>query len=70
MNARFAIASAAVLTAALTAPLAGQGGRAMTIEDLIVAPRIGDPQLSPDGRTVLFVQTTTDGTTGQRNADI
>jgi len=70
MNARTAIAAAAVLTAALTAPLGGQGGRAMTIEDLIVAPRIADPQLSPDSRTVLFVQTTTDGTTGQRNADI
>ena len=40
----------------------------MTIEDLLVAPRIADPQLSPDGRTVLFVQTTTDGKTGRRNA--
>lgn len=42
----------------------------MTIEDLIVAPRVADPQLSPDGRTVLFVHTTTDGRTGRRNADI
>jgi dipeptidyl aminopeptidase/acylaminoacyl peptidase len=42
----------------------------MTVEDLIVAPRISDPQLSPDGRTVLFVQTTTNGKTGGRNADI
>ena len=44
--------------------------RAMRIEDLIVAPRIADPQLSPDGRTVLFAKTTTDGKTGRRNADI
>jgi len=47
-----------------------QSRRAMTIEDLIVAPRISDPQLSPDGRTVLFSQTTTDGQTGRRNSDI
>jgi dipeptidyl aminopeptidase/acylaminoacyl peptidase len=60
----------AMAACALAAPLVGQGKRAMTIDDLIVAPRISDPQLSPDGRTVLFVQTTTDGTTGQRNADI
>jgi Tol biopolymer transport system component len=42
----------------------------MTIEDLIIAPRVADPQLSPDGRTVLFLRTTTDGRTGRRNADI
>lgn len=42
----------------------------MTIEDLIVAPRVADPQLSPDGRTVVFVHTVTDGKTGRRNADI
>jgi Tol biopolymer transport system component len=50
--------------------LAAQGRRAMTVEDLIVAPRIADPQLSPDGRTVLYVRTMTDGKTGKRNADI
>jgi dipeptidyl aminopeptidase/acylaminoacyl peptidase len=32
----------------------------MTIDDLIGAVRIADPQLSPDGRTVVFVRTTTD----------
>lgn len=45
-------------------------GRAMTIDDLITAVRVSDPQLSPDGRTVLYVRTTTDGKTGKRNADI
>src|SRR5689334_4121038 len=54
----------------LMVPVSGQARRAMTIEDLIVAPRIADPQLSPDGRTVLFVRTTTDGKTGKRNSDI
>src|SRR5687767_14053847 len=47
-----------------------QNRRAMTIEDLIVAPRVADPQLSPDGKTVLFSHTTTDGKTGRRNSDI
>jgi dipeptidyl aminopeptidase/acylaminoacyl peptidase len=64
-------AAACAVAAACTLTAAGQGGRrAMTIEDLIVAPRVADPQLSPDGRTVLFTQTTTDGKTGRRNADI
>ena len=70
MHARFVAVSAAIVTVAWTVPLPGQGGRPMTIEDLIGSPRIADPQLSPDGRTVLFVHTTTDGTTGARNADI
>jgi dipeptidyl aminopeptidase/acylaminoacyl peptidase len=42
----------------------------MTIQDLLVAVRVGDPQLSPDGRTVLYVRTTTDPKTYKRNADI
>lgn len=42
----------------------------MALEDLITAVRVGDPQLSPDGRRVLFVRTTTDPATGRRNADI
>jgi dipeptidyl aminopeptidase/acylaminoacyl peptidase len=45
-------------------------GRAMTIDDVIAAVRVSDPQLSPDGRTVLFGRTVTDGKTGKRNADI
>jgi hypothetical protein len=39
----------AIVTCALAAAPGGQGRRAMTIEDLIVAPRIADTQLSPDG---------------------
>jgi len=45
-------------------------GRAMTIDDLLAAVRVTDPQLSPDGSSVLFVRTTTDLKTGKRNADI
>ena len=42
----------------------------MTMDDLIGAVRVGDPQLSPDGHTVAFVRTRTDLTSGKRNADI
>lgn len=69
MRSRIVLATAAAAVLALTS-VEGQGRRAMTIDDLIVAPRIADPQLSPDGRTVLFVRTTTDGKTGARNTDI
>src|SRR6476661_11106978 len=44
--------------------------RPMTIQDLLGAVRVADPQLSPDGRLVAFVRTTTDLATGKRNADI
>src|SRR5947207_11031928 len=47
-----------------------QAKRPMALEDLLTAVRVGDPQLSPDGRHVLFVRTTTDLSSGKRNADI
>jgi dipeptidyl aminopeptidase/acylaminoacyl peptidase len=45
-------------------------GRAMTIDDLITAVRVTEPALSPDGATVAYVRTVTNGQTGKRNADI
>jgi dipeptidyl aminopeptidase/acylaminoacyl peptidase len=45
-------------------------GRAMTIDDLIGAVRVSDPQISSDGRTILFVRTTTNLQSGARNSDI
>ena len=69
LTSRLALAAVGIL--GVVAAVDGQGGqRPMTIDDLIVAPRIADPQLSPDGRAVLYLQTTTDGKTGARNADI
>lgn len=52
----------------LAAPASAE--RPMTIQDLLAAVRIADPQLSPDGRSVAFVRTTTDLSSGARNADI
>src|SRR5262245_39966732 len=47
-----------------------RAGRPMTIDDLISAIRVSDPQLSVDGRTVMYVRTTTNFETGARNSDI
>ena len=55
---------------AVAIPATAQTKRPMALNDLITAVRVGDPQLSPDGRQVLYVRTTTDGQTGKRNADI
>ncbi len=52
------------------APGRAAAGRAMTIDDLLAAVRVTDPQLSPDGSQVVFVRTTTDLKTGKRNADL
>jgi dipeptidyl aminopeptidase/acylaminoacyl peptidase len=54
----------------LPAPASAQAKRPMALDDLLTAVRVGDPQLSPDGRRVLFVRTTTDLASGKRNADI
>jgi dipeptidyl aminopeptidase/acylaminoacyl peptidase len=58
------------ITLALGASGRAAAGRAMTIDDLITAVRVSEPTLAPDGRTAVYVRTTTDGTTGKRNADI
>jgi dipeptidyl aminopeptidase/acylaminoacyl peptidase len=47
-----------------------QTRRAMTINDLITAVRVTDPQVSPDGKQVVFTRTTTALDTGRRNANI
>ena len=65
-------AAGLLLLAAIPSSAVAQasGRRPMTITDLITAIRVGDPRVSPDGRRVLFVRTTTDSVTGKRNADI
>ncbi len=50
--------------------VSAQAKRAMTINDLLTAVRVGDPQLSPDGKRVLFTRTTTATPSLARNADI
>ncbi|HEY2431840.1 MAG TPA: S9 family peptidase [Vicinamibacterales bacterium] len=61
---------AAACAAAVSCPVPAFAARPMTINDLLAAVRVSEPQLSPDGRTVAYVRTTTDLATGRRNADI
>jgi dipeptidyl aminopeptidase/acylaminoacyl peptidase len=46
--------------AALGAARAFAGGTPFTVEDLVVLKRVSDPQVSPDGRRLAFVQRETD----------
>jgi dipeptidyl aminopeptidase/acylaminoacyl peptidase len=62
---------APILASSITAhAVHAQAKRPMTVNDLLTAVRVGDPQLSPDGRRVLFTRTTTAMPSGARNADI
>jgi dipeptidyl aminopeptidase/acylaminoacyl peptidase len=47
-----------------------QSTKPMTLDDLLGAVRVTEPAVSPDGRLVAYVRTTTDLQTGKRNADI
>jgi dipeptidyl aminopeptidase/acylaminoacyl peptidase len=49
-----------VLAASATAAGAADGGAPFTVDDLVVLKRVTDPQVSPDGRYVAFVQRETD----------
>ena len=74
MSRIFRMAALASCTAGIAIVLASgaraQTKRPMAIDDLLAAVRVGDPQLSPDGRRVLFVRITTALDSGRRNADI
>src|SRR4051812_28657209 len=62
--------SAATAVSALAGSAGAQAGRPMTIDDLLGAVRVADPQLSPDSRTVVYQRTTTDQSSGRRNSDL
>jgi dipeptidyl aminopeptidase/acylaminoacyl peptidase len=59
-----------VFPAAILVASSALAARPMSINDLLTAVRVGDPQLSPDGKLVAYVRTTTDPATLKRNADI
>src|SRR5262245_59462589 len=62
-----ALARAAVLLAAATmaAAVQGQTRRPMSLVDLAELPRIILPQLSPDGRTLIYLQSNADWKAGR-----
>ena len=51
------LVSAVTMAIALSPAAGAQTKRPMAVDDLIRAIRISDPQLSPDGRRVLYVRT-------------
>ena len=51
-------------------PVAAQTPRLMTAIDLLELPRVSDPQLSPDGRQVLYVVERTDWKANRRTGHI
>jgi hypothetical protein len=53
---------AAILLAAYAAP-AFAAGRAMTIDDLLGVKSVSDPQVSPDGKFVVYVMSELDRAT-------
>lgn len=55
-----------VLATALAVPASAQDRRPMGVVDMITLPAISDPQLSPDGGTVLFVMDGPDWKTNRR----
>ena len=71
-----AIASFAsfVIILSSLAPLAGAKttppARAFAIDDLITMRRVGDPQISPDGRTIAYTVTDTDKAANKRTTQI
>lgn len=67
---RLFIAIFAICSTAITVQSRQVTGRPMQIDDLIGAIRVTDPQLTPDGSHVVYVRTTTDLKSGERNADI
>ena len=58
--------AAALCGAMALASLSAQSPRPMGIVDLLNVPRLADPQLSPDGRDVLFTRSDADWKTGRR----
>ena len=67
---RLKVLSAAVFVVISSGIAAAQTKRPMTIDDLISAIRVSDPQLSPDGKRVVYTRTTTALDSGKRNSDI
>src|SRR5512135_2879703 len=58
-----------LLVITLAAPLLA-AGRAMTIDDLLAVKGVSDPQVSPDGRWVVYVVSELDRATDKTNSDL
>ncbi|HEX9828954.1 MAG TPA: S9 family peptidase, partial [Bacteroidota bacterium] len=59
-----------LVTVCVTITVAAQTQRPITFDDLIGMGRVGDPQISPDGKTVAFVVTYHNKTENRTNSNI
>jgi dipeptidyl aminopeptidase/acylaminoacyl peptidase len=67
---RLTSALACLLLAGTASPLVLAAQRAFTPEDLVMMNRLGDPQVSPDGRLVAFAVRSTDLAANRGNSDL
>src|SRR5436189_2929733 len=58
--------STSVFVAALASSLGAQERRPITFDDFAAVRAVSDPQISPDGRSVLYAVRTTDVTANRR----
>ncbi|MFO0957550.1 MAG: S9 family peptidase [Isosphaeraceae bacterium] len=66
---RAALALLAILSASSPA-LGFQAKRAMTVDDLLAVKGVGDPQVSPDGKLVVYTVSELNRDTGKSNSDL
>ena len=62
----FALQCAVVIATIGAAAIRAQSPRPMSIVDLLSLPRLTEPQLSPDGRDIVFTRSDADWKTGRR----
>src|SRR5262245_26353501 len=60
------VALALAATVISTQFIAAQSPRPMSIVDLLSLPRLADPELSPDARSIVFTRADADWKTGKR----
>ncbi len=70
MRLRRVASSVGLAIAVAAAPLAAQATRPFTVHDLIAMDRISDPQVSPDGRWVVFTVSSLDSAANRRRTDL
>ena len=59
-----------VLVTCVTPAFAVAAGRAMTVDDLLAVRSVSDPQVSPDGKLVVYVVSELDKATHKSNSDL
>ncbi|UCC47589.1 MAG: S9 family peptidase, partial [Gemmatimonadota bacterium] len=67
---RAVVVSLIAIALATPALASAQGTRPFSVEDLIAMERISDPQLSPDGRWVVFTISSLDWEANRRRTDL